>query len=394
MTAPLTTSTANAAALAQELRARVVRALADAPFDWVVLCLPENVAYVSGFRTLAETMKREPTMVAAVDGNGRLLLVGAAADAAPVLHDGIVDPDDYLPYGRFFYESPDGAPASKAADVHGSLTEAAEALLQRLGPDAVLGVDGPAAAYLAGPLADRAVVDASRWMLERRACKTAAEVERLERAALLTEDAIDDALALLRPGITEAELARCIAGRLAGGGATPKFIVVTSGERSALSDAIATDRRIVPGDLVRFDIGSVLDGYWADLGRTVVVGDPTPLQQQRYDAILAGEQAQLDLVRPGVTAAELFHVAVREVEAHGLAPYRRHHCGHAIGSEVYERPVIAPGWDDEVQEGMTFCFETPYYELGWGGMMVEDTVLVTADGFRPLNVSDRSLRVL
>jgi Xaa-Pro aminopeptidase len=61
---------------------------------------------------------------------------------------------------------------------------------------------------------------------------------------------------------------------------------------------------------------------------------------------------------------------------------------------VYERPIIAPGWDVELREDMTFCFETPYYELGWGGMMVEDTVVITADGCRLLNVSDRSLRSL
>jgi len=82
------------------------------------------------------------------------------------------------------------------------------------------------------------------------------------------------------------------------------------------------------------------------------------------------------------------------VEASGLKPYRRHHCGHAIGTEVYERPVIAAGSSTVLKPGMVFCFETPYYEIGWGGMMVEDALVVTAEGAEVLTVSDRSLRVI
>jgi Xaa-Pro aminopeptidase len=90
----------------------------------------------------------------------------------------------------------------------------------------------------------------------------------------------------------------------------------------------------------------------------------------------------------------LFDAAVATVEAHGLAPYRRHHCGHAIGTEVYERPVVAPGWPTVLQAGMVFCVETPFYEIGWGGMMVEDALVVTEEGAEVMTVSDRSLRVI
>ena len=376
--------------LATELRGRVVVALGDAPFDWLLLALPENVAYVTGFRTLADTMRRDPTTVAALHASGELLLTGSAADAGPVLHDAVVDDDRYIPYGTFFYESTAAHPAARAADVHASLGEALASMLERRGPDPSIGADAPAAFLLGG----RSTVDAARWMLDIRARKVEREIERLERAALLTEAAIESSLELLMHDATECEVARHVAGHLAAGGASPRFVVVTAGERSALSDVLATDRPIRPGDLVRYDIGSVLDGYWADLGRTFVIGPPTELQRRRYDAILAGEQAQLDAARPGVTAHELFERAVRTVEANGLVPYRRHHCGHAIGSQVYEHPIIGPGQHDELQEGMTFCFETPFYDLGWGGMMVEDTVVVTDDGCRALNRSDRSLRSL
>ena len=181
---------------------------------------------------------------------------------------------------------------------------------------------------------------------------------------------------------------------MAAGGGTPRFTVVTSGPRSALSDARPTERELRHGDLLRLDVGCTVDGYWSDIGRTAVVGEANDLQASRYGAILAGEQAQLEMVRPGITAADLFDVAVSTVEASGLEPYRRHHCGHAIGTEVYERPVIAPGSSTVLEPGMEFCVESPYYEIGWGGMMVEDALVVTADGAEVLTISDRSLRVI
>lgn len=379
--------------LTDELRARVVAALGDAEFDWLVVGQPENVGYLTGYRSLSETMKREPTMVAALDRSGEVHLLGPAADSGPVLHDEVVAPDRYIAYGRFYFESASSGSEPLRAGAHPGLPDAGAALVDRLDPGAMLGVDAAAAAMLAGLVEADRVVDASGWMAERRSCKTPAEVLRLERAARLTEGAINEAVELIVPGVSEVELARHIAATLSAGGGTPRFVVVTSGERSALADAAATGRAIGRGDLVRFDIGCVLDGYWADLGRTAVLGRPSELQRSRYDAIFAGEQAQLDAARPGVTATELYDLAVATVRSRGLVPYRRHHCGHAIGSEVYERPIIAPGWDVELREGMTFCFETPYYELGWGGMMVEDTVVITGDGCRLLNVSDRSLRV-
>jgi Xaa-Pro aminopeptidase len=372
----------------------VVQALQGAGFDHLIVAGAENIGYVSGYRSMSETMTREPTMVAALDRRGDLHLVAPAADAGPVFHDGLVGEANFIPYGRFYFESPGADGASRVAGVHASLADAVAELLARLGPGVSLGADGPARAVLRSAAAPVEAVDAAAWMVGIRACKVPEEVDRLERAARLTEAAIDRSLELVRPGATEADLARQIAGDIAAAGGSPRFIVVTAGERSALADAAATARTIERGDLVRFDIGCVLDGYWADLGRTIVVGPPSDLQRRRYAAIHAGEQAQLDAARPGATGAELFATAVAAVEAGGITPYRRHHCGHAIGSEVYERPIVAPGWDEELQPGMTFCFETPFYELGWGGLMVEDTVVITDDGCRLLNVSDRTLRVL
>jgi Xaa-Pro aminopeptidase len=146
---------------------------------------------------------------------------------------------------------------------------------------------------------------------------------------------------------------------------------------------------------VRFDVGCTYDGYWSDIGRTAVVGEPSDLQASRYRAILAGETAQLEVVRAGITGKELFDAAVDAVEAAGLAPYRRHHCGHGIGTSVYEPPSVSPmGADAVLREGMVLCVETPFYQIGWGGMMVEDCFMVTAQGCQLLTSTDRHMRVI
>jgi Xaa-Pro aminopeptidase len=333
-------------------------------------------------------------MIAFVSAD-RTVLVGGASDGAAALESGIT-PDDYVPFGTFYFESASGsAPESNLAGVHDSLQDAVVDAMARAGVFGRVGVDGGAAdlsALLAGEGAEP--VDATDWMYELRAIKLPGEVDRLRKAARLAEQGIDAAIAAASAGVTEIELANVVAAEMAAGGGAPRFTVVTSGPRSALSDARPTDRELEAGDLLRFDVGCTYDGYWSDIGRTAVVGAPDHRQASRYAAILAGEEAQLEMVRAGITAESLFDVAVATVEEHGLAPYRRHHCGHAIGTEVYERPVVAPGWPTVLQAGMVFCVETPFYEIGWGGMMVEDALVVTEEGAEVMTISDRSLRVI
>src|SRR5262249_16862429 len=148
------------------------------------------------------------------------------------------------------------------------------------------------------------------------------------------------------------------------------------------------------GELLRMDVGCDVDGYWSDMARTAVLGAPTPLQRARFDALLAGQQAELQAIRPGCRAGELFDLAVRTTRAGGLREYRRHHTGHGIGLEIYEPPSIAPGGAEIVLEGMVLCLETPFYEIGWGGILTEDTLVVTADGHRCFTISSRELRVV
>jgi len=394
-----TTTPAARARLVDARRRRLEQALEAAPFDAFLSVAPPNVDYATGYRSVAGQVHGTSTLGALVVP-GRTVVAGPAADAPSVVEAGVA-PEDFLAHGRFYFESTVPSPLTEVADRHGSFVDALVSAVQQAGlASATIGVDvrgmsAPDHARLVDALPGATLVDAGQWALGVRGVKLPEEVERLRAAARITEDAIHAGIDAIGTGVSETDLQLVVASHLAAHGMTPRFVVATVGERSAYSDTPASPgQRVRPGDLVRFDVGGLYDGYWSDLGRTAVAGEPDARQAARYDAILRGEQVQLELARPGVLASEVFRVAVEEVERGGIAPYRRHHCGHGIGLDVYEAPIIAPASEQELEAGMVFCFETPFYELGWGGMMVEDTLVITDDGCELLSVSDRSMRAV
>jgi Xaa-Pro aminopeptidase len=379
--------------LAGERLDRLRRALATEHLDALLLTAPESVAYATGYVSVGSVVFRGWRAAALVTADD-VLLVLPAADAAPAVDAGFPF-DKLVPFGRFYFESAEGGPIADAADVHPDLPTAVGTARDGLPAGARIGVEDLAGNPAVGAALDGlAAVEAGPAVAAVRAVKLPAEVELLAYGARLVDAGIDAALAAAGAGITELELAGVIGATISAGGGLPRFLVSTTGPRTALADAPATDRAWRAGELARFDVGCTIDGYWADIGRTAVLGEPDAQQAARYAAILAGEDEQFATARPGVTAAEVFDAAVATVEVGGIRPYRRHHCGHGIGLSVYEAPIISPAVDTPLQAGMTFCFETPYYEVGWGGMMVEDLVLVTDDGVRVLTDADRDLRVV
>ncbi len=367
--------------LTEQRLARLRAGLARAAYDAVVLSQPESVLYATGYRSMPGQVFRTHR-IAAVVTTDDLWLICPAADAPAAAGAGI-PADRLVPFGRFYVEAGtgDGVPGdhrqiARMADRNPDLAAAVDSVVGRL----------PAGTRIAQE-------DATSLVAQARSLKLPGEVAMLRYAARLSESAVEAALAVAEPGITERELAAVVAGVMVAGGGDPRFVVATTGERSALADVVPTDRPWQPGETARFDVGCVVEGYWSDIGRTAVLGDPDERQRQVYAAVHAGEQAQLELARPGVTAAELFRAGFDGTGAK-VPTYRRQHCGHGIGLSIYEPPVIAPDVDAALEDGMTFCFETPYYELGWGGMMVEDTVVITEDGIEMLCSGRRDLLVV
>jgi Xaa-Pro aminopeptidase len=396
MTSNLSRSTSLVAARIDKLRER----LANAPFDAILAMSASNVDYASGYRSVGAAVHGIPTIAMLVTPT-ESLMIGPVADSAPAFDSGFPE-DDFVAYGRFYFESFDGtARATSLADQHPDYVSALVEAIARLKLDsATIGIDQDSLSAelrhgleVALPAARWSA--ASEWLNGVRSQKLPEEVALLTRAAQLAEEGVVAALEAVRTGITEKDLARIVTTTMVSGGMEPRFTVVTSGERSALADAYATDRTIGRGDLLRFDIGGTLDGYWSDIGRTAVVGQPSDKQRRFYDAILAAEERQLAHAKPGVRASELFDIAVAAVEElGGPVPYRRQHCGHGIGLTTYEAPIVRPGDTNELAAGMVFCFETPYYELGWGGMMVEDALVITDSGCTRLTDRARELTVV
>jgi Xaa-Pro dipeptidase len=375
--------------LTRQRRTRLQTALADAAFDVLLLTSAESVHYVSGFRSVAASVFPD-AMICALVSPSQLLVIVGAGELAAALDSGLT-PDELVTYGTFFFEGR----VSSSIDNHPDFSGAIAAAISRITePKSVLALESSvrATTMMAGLTSQ--FVDATEWLMGVRAVKLPAEQRLLRIAASIAERGIAAGIAEIVPGRREKDVASVVAKTMAAHGATPRFVVVTSGERSALSDAFASDRAIEFGDLVRFDIGCVYEGYWSDIARTAVVGPPSASQSSRYAALHAGVLAEFEQAKPGVTAGELFDIGVNSVRAHGLAHYRRHHVGHAIGLSVYERPIVAPNVSTVLQPGMVFCLETPYYELGWGGMMVEDTGVVTANGFELFTTLDRQLAVV
>jgi len=380
-------------------RERLISHIESAPFDAFLAVSPANVYYSTGYRSTAGELFASHRMVAVVAPDRSRLVLPVADSAAAI--DAGVDPETLVAYGRFYFESADSrAVPTQLVDQHSDWIAALRTAVGSAGLEAAtLGVDEATlgehgVATLRDLFPDATIVASSAWAYQVRANKLEGEVELLARAARLAENGISAALAVAEEGWTEREIAAVVASTMVAGGGSPRFIVVTAGQRSALADAFPTDNSWHRGDLLRFDVGCVIDGYWSDMARTAVLGQPTALQQRRYDQLAAGEAAQLEQIRPGIKASDLFNIAMSKVAESGFGPYRRQHCGHGIGLEVYEPPVLNPVSETLLEPGMVFCLETPYYELGWGGMMCEDTVIVTEDGHRRFTMSDRELRVI
>jgi len=391
-------------------RGRATSLMEEQSLDAVIATTPEHVLYASGFYSLGQwhrlavqafaVIQRDPGAPTAV------VLSMADADLALALPG---DQVQLFPYGQFYYTVPDSSALGKRdqrlADLSAGPTaktplEALIAAITALGlTRSRLGVDtGRLWPTHLGALQEAlpaASIEDAYGLLQRvRMIKTPPEIEYLRRAVFATEEAFLATTRAFREGITEQEIARIYEQTLVEHGAEPVLTVIGFGEHSAHPNARPGTLRLHKDMVVRYDIGCRYQGYFADIARIAVFGTPSPVVRSYYQALWEGEEAALQIVRPGTTADEIFRVAVERTRAAGIPHYERTHVGHGIGIEVYDPPLLAPGIATALEPGMVINVETPYYELGFCGLQVEDTVVVTDDGFDFLTTSSRDLYVV
>ncbi|MHA6643641.1 M24 family metallopeptidase [Mesorhizobium sp. A623] len=368
-------------------------ALKNEDADVLVVSSAENVLYMTGYESMLASLNK-PHPYAAIISRDQLVLVAPCGDFAPAIYEGFA-PDDVIPFGRFYFSGE--TPSATVNVEHLSFAPALRQGLARFGKVGNALIEAsclPNEAQVVFKDCFNEIRDASQWMLGLRAVKLPAEQSLLRHVANLTERALEAGMAAAGVGVTDKEVSNVVAAAMSAAGGYPRNVTVAGGATSALADVLSSERPLAKGDLLRFDIGCSYYGYKSDIARTAVIGEPTALQQKRYDALLAGLETAFEKAKTGAVSEMVFAETIHTVEAKGLKPFHRHHVGHAIGLSTYEWPVITPNNKAQLRAGSTFCLETPYYEPGWGGMMVEDTGVITDSGFETFTTMDRSLRVL
>ena len=351
-------------------QAAVRRALAALSLDALIVTTPANVRYLSNHAGSAGIL--------IVSGDGVSLLVDARYQEAV----------------RVLQASPSACPSLTVWPVPGSYDEALLDCLAHLGAGRV----GFEARHLtvarhewltrtASSRQLRAALRATDGLVEQaRVVKDQMEVAALREAARRLTPVADAAFSMVRPGVSERAVAARIESALREQGfERPAFdTIVASGPNGALPHYRAGDRTLVKGDLVVLDFGGVLDGYCSDLTRTVAVAPVSAEAQRICAAVREAQQAAIDAVKPGVATTDVDRAARRVLEAHGLGEAFGHGTGHGLGLDVHEEPRVTRPRADvapvPLEPGMVFTIEPGAYLPGWGGVRIEDDVLVTDHG--------------
>lgn len=236
-------------------------------------------------------------------------------------------------------------------------------------------------------------VDVSEAVVRTRVVKDATEIGLIQRACDAASRAFEDVLPTLRPGIRESEVAAELAYRMQKRGATgPSFrTIVGSGPNGAEPHYTAGPRKLRKGDLVVIDFGAMCDMYCSDITRTVVLGTASAEQRQMYGTVARAQAAALRKMRPG-SRGKAVDAAAREVIDRG--PYKGrfiHGLGHSIGLAVHDGDALNPSSTTVLKPNMIFTNEPGVYVPGFGGVRIEDDVLITRSGPRYMTTAPRQL---
>lgn len=227
-----------------------------------------------------------------------------------------------------------------------------------------------------------------------RLIKDAFERERIRAAVAIADAAFEHVQRMLQPGVAEWDIAMELDFYMRRQGAYPAFeTLVVSGERSALPHGKPTERKLQRGDFVTLDFGARYQSYCSDLTRTVVIGTASSEHRRLYFAVLEALERSLEAIRPGRRGRDIDAIARRTLDRHGLSDYFGHGLGHSLGLTVHDGAGFSPREKTRLQPGMVLTVEPGVYVPGFGGVRIEEDVLVTETGCEVLSRSPRELMV-
>lgn len=334
--------------------------------DALLVLKPENRTYVSGFT-----------------GSNGYLVVGRSGDM-------LLTDFRYTEQARA--QCPGIAVIDYAPDLHGSLNTALkEAGIARLGFESDY-VPHALWVTLTEKL-EAELVPCSGLVEKLRMVKDEEELANMQKAAKIAEAALTEILPLIKPGVTEAFVAieLEIALRRLGSQGLPFAIIAASGPRSSLPHGRASEREIMVGDFLTLDFGAVYNGYCSDITRTFVVGKATEEQRRVYHVVLTAQLGALAAVRPGILGKDVDKVARDYITEQGFGERFGHGLGHGVGRMVHEGPGAGSKSEDTLAVGNVITVEPGVYIPEWGGVRIEDMVVVTEAGYRNFNTYSKEL---
>ena len=237
------------------------------------------------------------------------------------------------------------------------------------------------------------LVDVSEAIVKARLVKDEAEVELLRRACDIASRSFEQVLPFLQPGRTESEVAAELVYTMQRNGATgPSFrTIVGSGPNSAEPHYTAGPRKIARGDLIVIDFGALYGMYHSDVTRTVVVGPPSEEQRAMYDTVRGAQDAAMAKLRPGIKGKSVDAAARRFIDATKYKGRFIHGLGHSIGLATHDGGGLNSVSDIVLRPGMVFTNEPGVYVSGYGGVRIEDDVLIARGGPQVLTTAPRDL---
>ncbi len=226
-----------------------------------------------------------------------------------------------------------------------------------------------------------------------RMIKTEQELEYLAKAEAIGDAAFMKMLEILKPGMTELEAAAELEYLLKkfGGDGLAFSTIIASGVNSSMPHAIPGDKKLEVGDFITMDFGCKYKGYCADMTRTVVLGKANEKQKEIYNIVLKAQLAALDAIKAGIPGKAVDKVARDIIAEAGYGAYFGHGLGHSVGLFIHEGPRLSPAEDTILQPNMAETVEPGIYLPGFGGVRIEDMVVVTEDGYRNLAQSPKEL---
>ncbi|MBW1644961.1 MAG: aminopeptidase P family protein [Deltaproteobacteria bacterium] len=223
--------------------------------------------------------------------------------------------------------------------------------------------------------------------------KDAGELQEIRRAVAVAEEAYRAARPLLRPGISEREIALELEYQMKRRGAerTAFDLIVASGYRAALPHGLAADKPLAPGDPVTIDFGACCRGYHSDQTCTLFLGEPDREQRQVYEVLFQAQQTGMAAAQTGMAAKELDRTVREVINQAGYGEFFSHGTGHGVGLEIHEAPSISAASDQQLAAGMVFTVEPGCYFPHRWGIRLEDMVVLEEDGARRLTTLDKRL---